>query len=346
MRIGVVAPVWISVPPEGYGGVEQVVSLLVEELVARGHEVTLFASGDSKTKASLRFAYETAPTDRIWEVEPDAVHVGSAYTYAASRYRDGEGFDLIHDHTNYLGVAFAACLPTPVVHTVHLPIDAERQAFYRRFAAEVYLTAISEYQLRDFSDIPWRGQVHNAVDVESLPFRETKEDFLVCLGRVCERKGQDRAIEVARRSGVPLVLAGRVHPGDAQFFEEHVLPHVDAEMVTFLGEVSNERKCELLAEARALLFPVREPEPFGLTMAEALACGTPVVAEPLGAVPEVITDRETGFLVTGLDAMTEAVSRTGQISPARCRDEAETRFHPGQMVDGYEKLYRDILGEL
>ena len=346
MRIGVVAPVWIAVPPEGYGGVEQVISLLVEELVARGHEVTLFASGDSQTKATLRSAYETAPTERIWEVEPDAVHVGSAYTYAAARYRDGEGFDLIHDHTNYLGVAFAACLPTPVVHTVHLPLDEGRRAFYRRFAAEVYLAAISDYQVREHPDIPFRGRIHNAVDVENLPFRESKEDFLLCLGRVCERKGQDIAIDVARGSDLPLVLAGRVHPGEARFFEERVLPHVDGETVTFLGEVSNERKVELLAGARALLFPVREPEPFGLTMAEALACGTPVVAEPLGAVPEVVTDKETGLLASGVDAMVEAVGRIRKISPARCREEAEARFHPARMVDGYEELFRDILGEL
>ena len=346
MRIGVVAPVWIAVPPEGYGGVEQVISLLVEELVARGHDVTLFASGDSRTKATLRSAYDTAPTDRIWEVEPDAVHVGSAYTYAAARYRDGEGFDLIHDHTNYLGVAFAACLPTPVVHTVHLLLDEERRAFYRRFAAEVYLTAISEYQVREYPDVPWRGQIHNAVDVDELPFRDSKEDFLLCLGRVCERKGQDIAIEVARRSGVPLVLAGRIHPGEAQFFEERVLPHVDAETVTFLGEVSNERKMELLSEARALLFPVREPEPFGLTMVEALACGTPVVAEPLGAVSEIVTDKETGYLVSGVEAMADAVGRVTKISAERCREEAEERFHPARMVDGYEELYRDILGGL
>jgi len=341
-----VAPVWISVPPAGYGGVELVVSLLVEELVARGHDVTLFASGDSQTKANLRSVYEVAPTDRIWEVEPDAVHVGAAYTYATTRYRDGEGFDLIHDHTNYLGVAFAATLSTPVLHTVHMVLDEARASFLKRFSGEVYLTAISEYQRKEVPDLPWRGTIHNAVDVDSFPFRSDKEDYLLCLGRVCERKGQDLAIEVARRAGMPLVLAGRVHPKEAWFFEERILPHVDADRVIFHGEVSNERKAELLAGARALLFPVREPEPFGLAMVEAMACGTPVVAPPIGAVPEVVTNGETGFFATGVRAMAEATERVAELSAARCRSEAEARFHPHAMVDGYESVYRAILGEL
>jgi glycosyltransferase involved in cell wall biosynthesis len=346
VRIAVVAPVWIPVPPPGYGGVEQVVSLLVEELVARGHDVTLFASGDSTTKATLRSVYQEAPTDRLWEVEPDAVHVGAAYTFANRAYRDGEGFDLVHDHTNYLGVAFAASLPTPVVHTVHMVLDDARASFLRRFSSEVYLTAISAYQRSEVVDLPWRGVVHNAVDVDAFPFREEKEDYLLCIGRVCERKGQDLAIEVARQAGLPLVLAGRVHPKEAWFFEERILPHVDADRVVFQGEVSNERKAELLAGARALLFPVREPEPFGLAMAEALACGTPVIAEPLGAVPEVVTDGETGFLAGGVDAMADAVARASEISPERCREDAVARFHPQAMVDGYEGVYRGILGEL
>jgi glycosyltransferase involved in cell wall biosynthesis len=346
VRIAVVAPVWIPVPPPGYGGVEQVVSLLVEELVARGHDVTLFASGDSQTKATLRSVYDEAPTDRLWEVEPDAVHVGAAYTFANRAFRDGEGFDLVHDHTNYLGVAFAASLPTPVVHTVHMVLDEARASFLRRFSSEVYLTAISAYQSDEVPDLPWRGVVHNAVDVDAFPFREDKEDYLLCIGRVCERKGQDIAIEVARQAGLPLVLAGRVHPKEGWFFEERILPHVDADRVVFQGEVSNERKGELLAGARALLFPVREPEPFGLAMVEALACGTPVIAEPLGAVPEVVTDGETGFLAAGVEAMADAVARTAEISPERCRDEAVARFHPQAMVDGYEAVYRGILGEL
>ena len=346
MRIGMVAPVWIPVPPPGYGGVELVVSLLVEELVARGHDVTLFASGDSVTKATLRPAYDVAPTDRLWEIEPDAVHVGSAYRFAAAMYEGGEGFDLLHDHTGHLGVAFAACVPTPVVHTVHLPLDDRRKEFLSRFADDVYLAAISDYQRKEAPELAWEGMVHNAIDVDAFEFRARKDDYVLSLGRVCERKGQDLAIEVAERAGVPLVIAGRVHPKEASFFEERVLPKVDGDRVRFLGEISNEAKAGLLAGARALLFPVREPEPFGLVLAEAAASGTPVVGEGLGAVPEIVADGETGFLVSGVEAMAEALGRLEELSPERCREVAVQRFDARAMVDGYEALYSGILANL
>jgi glycosyltransferase involved in cell wall biosynthesis len=334
------------VPPEGYGGIELVVSLLTEELVARGHDVTLFASGDSRTGATLRSAYGIAPTDRIWEVEPDATHVGAAYRYAGSTYESGEGFDLIHDHTNHLGVAFAAVVPSPVVHTVHMPLDERRREFLARFDDDVYLTAISDYQRKEASELNWHGMVHNAVDVDSYAFREDKDEYVLCIGRICERKGQDIAIEIAKRAGIPLVLAGRVHPKEADFFKVRILPHVDDESVRFAGEVSNEIKQDLVAGARALLFPVREPEPFGLVMVEAAASGTPVVAAPLGAVPEIVEDGESGFLASGVGDMAEAVGRAGEISPERCRAIAVERFHPRAMTDGYEALYQDILSQL
>jgi len=343
VRIGVIAPVWVPVPPPGYGGIEVVVSLLVEELVERGHDVTLFASGDSTTKAELISAYEKAPTDRLWEVEPDATHVGWAYRVACSSHAAGRGFDLLHDHSDYLGVAFAAGIPAPVVHTVHLPLERHRRAFLRRFADDTALTAISDYQRDAAPELPWRARVHNAIDVDSFPFRPGKEDYLLCLGRVCERKGQDIAVQVARRAGMPLVIAGRVHPAEAGFFEQRVRPSVDGDAVAFLGEVPNERKRALVAGARALLMPIREPEPFGLVLVEAMACGTPVVAAPLGAVPEIVVDGVTGFLASGVDAMAEAAGRVGEISPQRCRDEAVARFHPRALADGYEAVYRDVL---
>lgn len=346
MRLGMVAPVWVAVPPEGYGGIELVVSLLTEELVQRGHDVTLFASGGSRTKARLVSAFDVPPTDRLWEVEPDATHVGTAFGHAAAAYDEDAGFDLIHDHTDYLGTAFAATLPTPVVHTVHFPLDEPRRSFLGRFADDVYLAAISEYQRTECPELPWVGMVHNAVDVEAFEVREDKDDFVLCIGRICERKGQDLAIEVARRAEVPLVLAGRVHPKEAEFFTERVLPHLDGERVRFVGEVSNETKRDLMARARALLLPIREPEPFGLVMVEAMASGTPVVAEPLGAAPEVITDGETGFLAAGVDAMAEAIGRVAELSSQRCRERAEARFAPGALADGYEALYRDVLGSL
>jgi glycosyltransferase involved in cell wall biosynthesis len=346
VRIGVVAPVWIPVPPSGYGGIEQVVSLLVEELVARGHDVTLFASGDSKTTALLRSVYAEAPTSRLGTLEPHASHVGAAFRAAAVSYRDGEGFDLLHDHTSYLGVAFAATLDTPVVHTEHFVLDGEREEFLRRFKDDTYLTAISQYQVQECPELPWRGVVHNAIDAQVFPYVEEKEEFVLSLGRVASGKGQDLAIRAARQAGVPLVIAGRVAPGEADFFKTHVLPYIDDVSVRFLGEVPHSRKLELLSAARALLFPIREPEPFGLVMVEALACGTPVVAQPLGAAREVVADGVTGFLASGPEALAAALGRLGEISPRACREDVEARFHPRSMVDGYEALYRGILAEL
>ena len=341
-----VAPVWVPVPPEGYGGIELVVSLLTEELVERGHDVTLFASGGSQTKATLRSVFDEAPTDRLWEVEPDASHVGSAYRVVCRDYADGNAFDLVHDHTDYLGTAFAACLPTPVVHTVHFPLEEPRGSFLRRFAEDVYLAAISDYQRGAAPELPWAGRVHNAIDVDAFPLRANKDGFLLCIGRVCERKGQDLAVEVARRAGVPLVLAGRVHPKEAEFFRERVEPHVDGDRVVFEGEVSNDRKRELMGAASALLLPVREPEPFGLVMVEALASGTPVIGRPLGAVPEIVADGVTGFLAGSVKAMAAAVGRLPEIDPERCRAEAVARFDPRAMADGYEALYQSVLGGL
>jgi len=346
MRILMVAPVWVAVPPEGYGGIELVVSLLTEELVARGHDVTLYASGGSHTKATLRTVYDEPPTDRLWETEPDASHVGSAYRFVARQYADGNAFDLVHDHTDYLGPAFAACLPTPVLHTVHFPLDEPRRSFLGRFAEDVYLAAVSDYQRSAARELPWAGRVHNAIDVESFPFRAEKDRYLLCIGRVCERKGQDLAVEVARRAGIQLVLAGRVHPKEAAFFQQRVLPHVDGERVVFEGEISNERKGELMAGASALLLPIREPEPFGLVMVEAMASGTPVIARSLGAVPEIVRDGETGFLSSSPKGMAAAVERLGELDPGHLRQEAAARFDPAAMAHGYEALYQSVLGAL
>jgi len=235
MRIAMLAPVWVAVPPEGYGGIELVVSLLTEELVARGHDVTLFASGGSRTKANLRTVFDEPPTDRLWETEPDASHVGSAYRTVSREYADGNAFDLVHDHTDYLGTAFAGSLATPVLHTVHFPLEEPRGSFLRRFADDVYLAAISEFQRSAAPDLPWAGRVHNAIDTGSFEFRKEKEDYLLCIGRICERKGQDVAVQVAKKAGRQLVLAGRVHPKEREFFAERVLPHIDGHQMVFEG---------------------------------------------------------------------------------------------------------------
>ena len=211
----------------------------------------------------------------------------------------------------------------------------------------MYLAAISDFQRNAAPDLPWAGRVHNAIDTEAFEFRTDKDGFLLCIGRICERKGQDVAVQVARRAGRKLVLAGRVHPKERDFFAERVLPHIDGDQIVFEGEVPNDRKRELMAAASALLLPIREPEPFGLVMVEAFASGTPVIATPLGAVKEIVTDGVTGFLSAvgagdGRGGRPAGGDRPGTVP----RGGALERFDPRAMADGYEELYQSVLGGL
>jgi glycosyltransferase involved in cell wall biosynthesis len=340
VRIALISPPWIPVPPHGYGGIEWVVSLLAEELVARGHDVTLFATGDSTTSAELRYVFETGQASRMHQAMPYSMHIGEAYRHIEAEARAGRAYDVVHDHTAWLGLAFAPLISSPVVHTLHgAAIEAERP-FFRMVRENATYVAISEYQTKTFTDIEIAGIVPNAVDVSSYPFRAEKDDYLLSLGRIARDKAQGDAITVAKEVGIPIVLAGKVDPGDdTAYFEEAVRPHIDGQTVRFEGEVPDARKRELFGGARAFLFPIRWDEPFGLVMIEAMACGTPVIATPYGAVPEVVDDGVTGFIVRDMDEMRNAVSRLGEISAEACRASVQERFSPAAMAQRYEDVY-------
>jgi len=343
VRIALLSPPWIPVPPSGYGGIEWIVSLLADELVARGHDVTLFATGDSKTSADLRYVFDVGPVAQMHQALPYSMHVGAAYQHIAEEARAGRRYDVVHDHTAWLSLAFAPLIPTPVVHTLHgAAIEAERD-FFHLVRNNADFVAISQYQTRTFTRIQITDVVPNAVDVSSYPFNADKDDYLLSLGRIARDKAQHLAIEVAKRSGMPLVLAGKIDPGeDWTYFDEMILPHVDGQNVRFEGEVPDDRKRELFAGARALVFPIQWDEPFGLVMIEAMACGTPVIATPYGAVPEVVTDGVNGFIASSVDDMVEAVKKIDGISPEVCRAVVEQRFAPSVMTDGYEAVYRRV----
>ena len=342
MRIAMISPPWISVPPAGYGGIEWVVSLLTEELVARGHEVTLFASGGSRTKGELVSVFEDAPTARMHQSVPDARHAQRAIREIVQRAATDGAYDVVHDHSACIFLAAAPLLPVPMVHTIHGAFTQEMRELYGAVTGNVAFVGISRAQFAAMPELPVAAIVPNAVDVTAFPFRHDKADYLLCLGRVSPDKGQATAIAVAKRSGIPIVLAGKVDPGaDTEYFQQAVLPYVDGEGVRFEGEVSDERKRELLAGARAMLFPIRWPEPFGLVMIEGMACGTPVIATGWGSVPEVVRDGVTGFIVDDEDAMVRAVERIGEIDPSACRDDVTHRFSPPVMADGYERVYRE-----
>lgn len=339
MKIAMIAPVWIPVPPDGYGGIERMLKLLVDELVVMGHDVTLYGAGECRTMARQRISFEKAPTEHMGETLYDAYHVGMAFREIAS-----EDFDIVHDHAGFLGPAFSSLLGVPLVHTLHGPFLPETIKFYSAFSHDCYYVAISEHQKRCYPQLNYVGVVHNAVDVEEHRYEGVKEDYLVHVSRICEAKGTVEAIRLARERGWRLYLAGKIDPGrDREYFEREVRPLLDGKKVEYLGEISQEEKVKLVSRARAFLFPIKWQEPFGLVMAEALACGTPVLATRWGAVPEVVEHGRTGFIADTPEELAAYLDRIDEIDPWECRRAAEERFSPRAMAYGYQGIYEKVL---
>jgi len=345
MRIAQIAPPWITVPPAGYGGTEWVVQQLCDGLSERGHEVTLFASGDSHTRATLRSIFCEQQPEVMGQTPFDARHVA----FALAQIEAARDFDLIHDHSGFLVIAFSRLfrrvVDRPILHTIHCAFDTAAYGFYEQFKGTVSYNAISEYQRSQGPPgMNWAGVVYNALALEEWPYTPNKDDYLLAFGRICEAKGFHLAIEVARRTGSKLVMAGVIQDQYADYFHERVEPQIDGRQVVYEGEVTNERKRELFAHARGFLFPILWPEPFGLVMIEAMATGTPVIALRQGSVPEVVEEGRTGFVVDGVDDMVAAVARLHEIDPRACRHSVEERFAVTRMCDDYEALYRRLVG--
>ena len=336
MRIAMIAPVWIPIPPEGYGGIERVLALLVDELVREGHDVTLFAAGPCRTMARQVSSLEEAPTEQMGETLFDAYHVGQAYRDIA-----GGEYDVVHDHAGFLGPAFAGLIPQPVVHTLHGPFTRDTRMFYEAFKDDCYYVAISQRQKECGPDLNYLGVVPNAVDIEELSYSGEKDDYLVYVSRICEAKGTEQAILLAMEKGQRILLAGKIDEGgDREYFDRCIRPHIDGERVVYLGEVSSQEKVRVLQRARAFLFPIQWEEPFGLVMVEAMACGTPVLATHWGAVPEVVEHGVTGFLADSPAGLLEYFDRLDELDPLACRKEAEERFSPAVMAASYLDIYR------
>jgi glycosyltransferase involved in cell wall biosynthesis len=337
VRIAMVAPLTEPVPPPLYGGTERVISVLIEELVRRGHDVTLFASGDSRTSAKLHACCERGlrldPTAR----DPIAFilgELGEVYEHAAA-------FDVIHNNIDYLSFPFARLTTTPTVTTTHGRLDLpEVRRIYSSYGDQ-RLVAISDDQRSWLPDQNWIGTVYNAIDLDNFHFRPERGDYLVFLGRISPEKRPDRAIEIARDVGMKLIVAAKVDPVDQEYFEQAIEPLMNDHhgLIEFVGEVNEREKDELLGGAYAYLFPVDWPEPFGLTMAEAMATGTPVIAYRAGSVPEVVEHGVTGFVCKRLSEMIDAVARIPEIDRRACRDRVERLFSPTAMADGYERAY-------
>ncbi|HKH30895.1 MAG TPA: glycosyltransferase family 4 protein [Gaiellaceae bacterium] len=337
MRIAEIAPPWIEVPPEGYGGIELVVDLLTTGLHARGHDVTLFAPEGSLSDADVVSPLPAAGVSSIGDPWFEAYHVLVAY-------REVEQFDLVHDHT-FLGPALAATLRDgpPVVHTLHGPWEGRARSYYQLLHDQIHLVAISAAQRSANSSVHYAGTIPNGIDVDSYPMGEgRREDFLVYIGRSNADKAPELAVELAHRANLPLKLVVKCsEDAEREHWEREVEPRLNGSEEV-LAEVSHDEKVDLLQRGRAFVFPIRWEEPFGLVMVEAMACGMPVLATRRGAARDLVVDGETGFLRDDLDELVAMTAAVDDIRPETCRAHVERHFSAHAMATAYEELFERV----
>lgn len=340
MRIAQVAPLFESVPPRLYGGTERVVSYLTEELVRQGHEVTLFASGDSVTGATLVPGCESA----LWhdpecrETEPHHIRLMDLV------FREAHRFDVIHFHCDYVHFPLLRYQRTPTITTLHGMLRRHDVTALFQSYPDVPLVSISDHQRTPIPWANWQATVYHGLPLELHTFREAPEDYLLFIGRISPEKRLDRAIEIARRAGRRLKVAAKIYDEDRAYYQREIEPVLETSQafVEFVGEVGGKDKDDLIGHAHALLFPIDWPEPFGLVMIEALACGTPVVAWRNGSVPEIVDHGRTGFIVDNLEDAVRAVANVRHLNRAACRASFADRFQAARMASRYEGVYRRL----
>jgi glycosyltransferase involved in cell wall biosynthesis len=340
MRIAMVAPPWFETPPPAYGGVEAVVADLVDDLVARGHEITLLGAGRHLTTAQ-RFisAWPEPPSDRLGEPYPEVIHAARI-----AEILDSLDVDIVHDHS-MAGPLLGRGRPVPTVITVHGPVVGDEGEYYHALGNSVRMVAISEAQRLRAPLLHWVATVHNAVRASTFPLGEQKEPFLLFLGRMSATKGPHLAIDAARAAGLPIVLAGKCsEPSELAYFEREIKPRLGGDTEIF-GVADSAAKRDLLARACALLFPICWEEPFGLVMIEAMACGTPVVALRRGSVPEILVNGVTGVVTDHPEKLPAAIELARGLDPATCRSHVEARFGTELMAARYEDAYRRVLAD-
>jgi glycosyltransferase involved in cell wall biosynthesis len=338
MHVAMISPPYYDVPPKAYGGIEAVVADLVDALVARGHKVTLIGAGEHATRAQqFVTTYDVGQADRLGEPMPELVHAAKVAAII-----DSLDADVVHDHT-MAGPLMARGRLTPTVVTAHGPVLGDSGEFYRALGGTAHLVAISNTQRSRAPDLPWAGTVHNAIRVETFPFRADKEDYAFFLGRFHPEKAPHLAIDAARAAGMPIIMAGKCsEPIERAYFEREIKGRLGPD-VSIVGVADMITKRRLLASAACMLFPICWEEPFGLVVIEAMACGTPVVALRRGAVPELIVHGQTGVLVDQPDELADGIAQARSLDPAACRKHVEASFTVEVMAEGYEAVYRQIL---
>ncbi len=338
MKIAQVAPLYESVPPKLYGGTERVVSYLTEELVRQGHEVTLFASGDSVTKARL-----VSRTPRALRLDPGCIDQLAHHIVMLEQViRQASDFDVIHFHIDYLHFPSSRRQRIPHLTTLHGRLDIpDLVPLYREFK-EMPVVSISNAQREPLPWLNWQATVYHGLPTDLYRFEGRCGEYLAFLGRISPEKGVDRAVEIARRSGMKLRIAAKVDRADREYFREVVRPLLSEPFVEFVGEIGEQEKNEFLGNAYALLLPIDWPEPFGLVMIEAMACGTPVIAFRRGSVPEIVEDGVSGYIVGNIEEAVEAVQRVPTLDRRRCRQVFEQRFTVERMASDYLRVYEGL----
>ncbi|WP_310426318.1 glycosyltransferase family 4 protein [Chamaesiphon sp. VAR_48_metabat_135_sub] len=342
MKIAQIAPLWERVPPPAYGGIELVVGLLTDELVARGHDVTLFASGDSITSAKLESIHPQALRLDATITEPSIYEM----LQLAQVYERAGEFDLIHSHMGCAALPYSKLTQTPTVHTLHGIFTPDNEKMFVHSKSQPFVS-ISNAQREERLGLNHVATVYNSVDVSMHHFFPVADQpaYLAFLGRMSPEKGPHHAIEIAKATGIPLKMAGKVDPVDVEYFDRQIKPHIDGVQIQFLGEADHFMKNDLMGRAIATLFPITWREPFGLVTIESMAAGTPVIAMNLGSVPEIIADGVSGYICNNVAECVAAVAKISTISRAGCREYVAHRFGVEQMAAGYEAVYQQILAE-
>jgi len=334
MRIAILSPISWRTPPRHYGPWESVVSLLTEELVQMGLEVTLFASGDSLTSGTL-ISVCPRPYSEDASVDPkvaECLHISEVFERAAD-------FDLIHNHFDFLPLTYSGLVETPLITTIHGFSSSAIIPVYKKYNERCHYVAISEADRSP--DLDYLATIHHGIDLAKFPFSEAQGKYLLFFGRIHPEKGVQEAIQVAHKTGIKLLIAGIIQ--DQDYFDARVEPFLDGETVEYLGPVGPDRRGKLLSQATALLHLISFDEPFGLSLVESMACGTPVIAFNRGSMPEIIRHDETGFIVADIDEAAEAVAAISSISRSACRKDVELRFSRARMAQDYVAAYRKIL---